>query len=152
MSDIGLTLFENGSIDVLVQNNDLAVDDGLKTAVLISLFTDRRVDSDDLPPEESSLRGWWADQFPDVPGDLIGSRLWLLKREKRTVETLNRAVEYSIEALNWMVEDGVADSLDVSADYDDNGALMLTITIMKPKDKDATTFRFKPKWNAEQGS
>lgn len=70
---------------------DLQGDDGLMTAVIISLFTDARAHDDDPLPDErvgvsSDRRGWWGDCLPDAQGEQtlesIGSRLWLLWREK----------------------------------------------------------------------
>jgi phage gp46-like protein len=139
---------EGISIDALIESNDLATDDGLRTGVLISLFTDRRVTADELPFGEQSLRGWWGDLFPDQDGDQIGSRLWLLAREKRSVETTNRAVEYSEEALQWMIDDGLAESVTVDAAYDGNGFMILTVLIQKPVGTELK-YRFKLKWNAE---
>jgi phage gp46-like protein len=135
-------------VDALVSKNDLVTENGLQTSVIISLFTDRRVTEDDLPPEETSFRGWWGDLFQDEPGDLIGSRLWLLAREKRSVETLNRAVEYSEEALQWMVEDGVAESVSADAIYDQNGFMILSISIVKSGATNLS-YRFRLKWDAE---
>lgn len=145
--DIGLFIQLDNTVDVEVDSEDLKVDEGLKTAVLVSLFSDRQVDADELPEEDTSRRGWWADLFPEFPNDRIGSRLWLLKREKRVLETLNRAEEYAVEALQWMIEDGVADSVDASASWDSSGALLLLILIRKPKD--TLNFRFKLKWGVE---
>lgn len=145
--DIGLFLDANLEADLKNQGNDLATDDGLRTACIISLFTDRRADDDELPPEAESRRGWWGDLFPQVPGDKIGSRLWLLEREKRTVETLARAEEYCIEALTWLVDDGVAATVDADVVYDSNGAMVMRIDITRPSGKG--TFRFDSKWNFE---
>lgn len=142
--DIGLFVQADSAIDLVVQANDLLVDGGLSTSVILSLFTDRQVDLDEIPFGETSRRGWWGDLFTDLPGDLIGSRLWLLKREKRTVETLSRAEEYALEALQWMLDDGVADLIEPTASYDLNGALQLQILITKPKE--TLNFRFKTKW------
>lgn len=147
--DIGLFIQGDSvkTVDLVVDANDLKTDDGLQTAVIVSLFTDARADEDEIPAEDRSARGWWGDLFPEVAGDRIGSKLWLLKREKRTVETLNRAEEYASEALQWMIDDGVAESLDVTASWDPNGAMQLQILITKPKD--TLNFRFKLKWGVE---
>lgn len=146
--DIGLFLQDDDTFDVEVASSDLSTDEGMQTAVIMSLFTDRQVETDDLPIEETSVRGWWGDLFPEVPGDKIGSRLWLLKREKRTVETLNRAEEYALEALQWMIDDGVADSVEASASWDSTtGALLIQIMITKPKE--TLNFKFKTKWSTE---
>ena len=48
-------------------------------------------------------------------GDHIGSRLWLLSREKQLAGVLERARHYAEEALTWLVEDGVATAVQVTA-------------------------------------
>jgi len=113
-------------IDRTTQEGDLVrpdglefeTDQGLETAVIISLFTDRRAGQDDALPDarDKDRRGWWGDAYADTPGDLIGSRWWLLRRSKATQETINRAKSYAEEALAWMVEDGVAKSVEVTAE------------------------------------
>lgn len=146
--DIGLFIDEQDlTMDLAIENHDLATDTGLRTAVIISLFTDRRVDREDLPVGATSLGGWFGDAFPEVEGDQVGSRLWLLQREKRSVETLRRAEEYSEEALQWMIEDGVADSVTATASWDSKGFLVLEIEVQKPDD--ALNFRYNVQWNAE---
>lgn len=91
---------------------DLASDDGLETAVTISLFTDRRASEDELPDGESDRRGSWQDAIDD-DGDEIGSLLWLLDREKATAEVAVKAEHYVREALAWMTADGIAEAVDV---------------------------------------
>lgn len=105
--------------DFLFSENDLESEDGLFTAALISLFTDRRAYDDDVLPDPQSddRRGWWGDlASTEVDGDQIGSRLWLLERSKVLPEILTRAEEYAREALEWMVEDGIAAKVEVFAE------------------------------------
>ncbi|XZG71734.1 phage GP46 family protein [Chitinibacteraceae bacterium HSL-7] len=87
----------------------------LQRAVLISLFTWRRAQPGDVSAGESQ-QGWWGDRFARVAGDRIGSRLWLLQREKITMQTLLRAKEYAREALAWLVEDSLAERVDVAVE------------------------------------
>jgi phage gp46-like protein len=57
---------------------DVQSGDDLESAVLISLFTDRRAEASDVVPDGSNdRRGWWGDSGSLY---LIGSRLWLLRR------------------------------------------------------------------------
>lgn len=94
---------------------DLMQGDDLQTAVLISLFTNRRALPDDpLPPGSANRQGWWADAFADVP---IGSRLWLLYRSKRTQHVLDLAQQYAQESLQWLIDDGVCGSFDVRFEW-----------------------------------
>jgi phage gp46-like protein len=134
--------------DLSVESLDLVKDDGLKTAVILSLFIDRRAEDDDeLPDNTGDRRGWWADAYPDVVGDQYGSRLWLLSREKQVPSVLARAKEYAEEALSWMVEDGIAESVLVTAEWVRRGMLGLLVQITKP-DAAALEHRFEILWEA----
>lgn len=133
---------EIGECD-LAQAVDGGVDEGdeLGTAVLISLFTDRRVGEEELPVvggqtdvERSRARGgWWGDAYPDGDEeDAIGSRLWLLtERGKLLPDAPLRAQAYAIEALDWMIADGVARAVEAVATRNGEGRLDLVITITR---------------------
>jgi phage gp46-like protein len=145
MSDIGLFWSaEFGAADFEVENNDLATDAGLETAVLLSLFLDRR---------EGDERGWWGDAFATTPGDPVGSRLWTLARSKDTPAVLLAVPPIVKEALAWMVEDRVAASVEVTAESlplaPGRTTLLLTITIERPV-LGSATFRYDYNWAAQQ--
>lgn len=125
---------------------DLATDQGLTTAAILSLFTDRRAENDDKPPsgDPRDRRGWWADQFAVVTGDKYGSRLWLLDRAKSTNETKLRAIEYVREALAWMLEDRVVSKVDVEVEVTKT-ALLIGVGLQRPG-RDAVSFRFAHAW------
>lgn len=136
------------SSDWLLASPQLDTDDGLETAVIISLFSDRLAGRDDALPDNSShRRGWWGDSFADIDGDLIGSRLWLLSREKQLPATLQRAREYASEALRWLIEDGIARSVQVDAEFPHRGVLALAVTIKRAIDG-PVRFRFETFWGA----
>lgn len=134
--------------DLNMKNQDLEADDGVRTAVVISLFTDARIMTEEKPDEKSSLRGWWGDMFPDVERDKIGSRLWLLSRSKQTTETLNRAKEYCLEALKWLTDDGVAESVTVETEFVSRGVLGIKVGVKRPKSTVALSYAFN--WTFEE--
>lgn len=143
-----LFLKYNGEkIDIEIANNDIKTDDGLVTSVLISLFTDQQCEEEELPPGETSRRGWWGDMFPEIKGDKIGSKLWLLKREKQTDSTLKRAREYSEEALKWLIDLNIAQSVTVETSWISSGFLGIKVSIQQGQN--ALTFSFKLNWKAE---
>lgn len=109
----------------------LAEDDGLRTAVLLSLFLDRRAGAQDPLPDAGTpdRRGWVGDALAAVPGDRIGSRLWLLRREKQLPGVPPRAEIYAREALAWLLEDGIATAVDVAAAWQGRGVLALAVRI-----------------------
>lgn len=130
--DILLTLTEPGVFDLVTQGHDLAGDGSFGTAVLISLFTDARAQADELPPEWQDPRGWWADALlAENGGDAlgVGSKLWLLSREKQTEAVMARAEDYARQALQWLIDDGHAAAVDVRVDNPENGVLALGIEI-----------------------
>jgi phage gp46-like protein len=135
--------------DLAIEANDLVRDGGLETAVLLSLFTDRRAeDGDPLPAAATDRRGWWGDAVPVVAGDRIGSRLWLLARSKETPKALERVEEYAREALQWLLDDRVAERVDVTAEIPRPGMLGLTVQIFRPR-ADPVTYRFNHAWSAQ---
>lgn len=102
----------------------------LVTNILISLFTDRRaLDSDELPTGKGTdKRGWWADSFR---ARQIGSRLWLLSREKQMQSVLKKAEEYAKESLKWLVDDRLIKSFTVNAVNPSDRILRLDISIIQ---------------------
>lgn len=137
-----------GDADLTVVDSDVAADRGLRTSVLLSLFLDRRAEDDDVSPsgDPRDRRGSWTDQFEEIKGDRIGSRLWLLDRSVDTKETALRAEEYVREALAWMIEDRVVASIDVTITIPDR---VIEIGLQRPG-RDPVSFRFAHAWNHEQ--
>lgn len=150
MSDIALTFTDFGGGDLVLLGQDLARDDGLESAVLVSLFTDRRASVEQLRDgdNKSDLRGWWGDFAPPVEGDKTGSLLWLLSREKQTRETLARGQQYAKQALDWMVEDKVARAVAVQTEYARTGVMLIGVDIDRP-DGLRSTYRYDYEWAAQ---
>ena len=123
---------------------DLATDDGLTSAVLISIFSDRRANADDLPPGETDRRGWWGDVLTN--NDPIGSGLWLLQREKRSTEILVRAESYCRESLQWALDDGIATAVAAVAEWTESGWLSICVTLTLP-DQSNREFQFSVNGN-----
>lgn len=133
-------------IDGVSLSFDLATGDPLVRAVLMSLFTWARARPGDVLPADRKM-GWWGDTYPTVTGDRIGSRLWLLSREKLLPETMRRAREYAQEALAWLVTDGVAQRVEVTADRRGTDGLTLTCRIWR-RDGRPVDLRFENAWEA----
>lgn len=132
MTDIALTLDASGRLDINLSGMDLAQENGLRTAVVMSLLSDRLAHVDDeLPDGGTDRRGWWADTWPSVEGDRFGSRLWLLSREKDLAIVRDRAKTYAQEALAWLIEDGIASGISVEASTVRPGLLGLFIEITR---------------------
>ncbi len=100
--------------DVKINGSDLLREEGIETAVFMSLFTDRRAEVDDPLLNNGERKGWWGDAL-ETNGDKIGSRLWLLNN-KTTVETIQLAKYYIEEALQWLIDDRVVMKMEVNVE------------------------------------
>lgn len=118
----------------------------LVRAVVISLFTWRRAKPDDELPGSDRM-GCWIDSLPPVVGDRIGSRLWLLTRAKLLKDTPAKAREYAEEALVWMLEDGVATAVDVTAERQESATLAMGVVITRALDDSRLDIRFANVWS-----
>ena len=131
MTDAALVWLESGG-DIKVESGDLLSDDGLITAVILSLFVDARADVSQLPFGENGQRGYWADNEQDRHGSL----LWLLGREKVTDEIVARAQAYAKDALMWLCDDGIAGGLDVKASRQGIYAIGLKVQILQGNNRE----------------
>lgn len=146
MTDIALTKDADGRLDISLEGADVAQDTGLRTAVIMSLLSDRLANvGDELPGGGTDRRGWWADAWSSVDGDRFGSRLWLLAREKDLAIVRNKAETYAREALTWLIEDGVASAVSVEASTVRSGLLGLFIEIER-RDGGAESLQLEYVW------
>lgn len=137
----------SGDIKVAASGADL--DDRLQEAVLISLFTWRQADPSD-PLDDDDRKGWWGDSFPAVPGDRIGSRLWLLARRKITPATLADAKLYTEEALAWLVADERVSAVAVSVERLAIEGIAIAVDITK-RDGATSNLEFSFPWEVLNG-
>jgi len=129
--------------DIFVDQTDLTRDAGLRTAMLISLLTDRVADSTDvLPDNTGERRGWWADPT-------LGSKLWLLFRSSLTPDMPSRIESATKEALQWMLDEGVASEVIVNATIVDRNTITWEVSVIKPGNKDNENFKFFFNWENE---
>ena len=149
MTDIALAWSpDRFAADLLLGAGSLVTDDGLRTAILISLFSDARAPEEAALPEDGAdRRGWWGDDFAAggsaagggnatgrnaIGQNAIGSGLWLLQRAKITPATLQRAREAAFEALGWLVRDGIASAVDVEVEAQ-GSRLAIGVTLDRPQ-------------------
>lgn len=137
MSDFGLTWDNDlGVMDLSVEDGDIVADEGLQTAVLLSIFTDRRGDPDS-ELLTTNLKGWWGDQFLADADDFHGSRIWQDGKDSAHLD----------EALQWMIDDGVCE--DFSAQISQNGTRGDYEIIIYRPESETIDFRFDRVWDGE---
>jgi phage gp46-like protein len=126
--DVKIIEDDEGVFDIdLDENGDLLIDEGFGTTLRLSIYGKRRATEAEVPVPEYR-GGWIGNLLSEIPGFEAGSKLWLLKQARLTPETASTAKSYIEEALEWLVEDGLAKSIEVSVDAS-NGTLEALITI-----------------------
>lgn len=133
MADVGL-IWQDGWADILLNesNTDLQTGKDLKTAILVSLFSDSRANPEELLLDEDP-RGWWSRD--------LGSLLWLLARQKATLQNLEKGIQYIKDALNWLIVQNIAKSIDVTGTIENRSKFNFIITIKKSND-----YRYQYLW------
>ncbi|MGX2947342.1 phage GP46 family protein [Frederiksenia canicola] len=131
MTDIALTWID-GNGDIAIEQTELVLDDSLTNAVIISLFTDLRVEGQ---------RGWWGESFSQP----IGSKLWRLNREKQLPGILDTAKQYAEEALQWLIDEKLVQDIVVTASNPETAFLLLSVAI-KLLDGSTEQREFKALW------
>lgn len=140
-------------IEISSATGDFRQATDLETAIKLSLFLNARArPGDRLPSGEtgfgSNLGGWWGEAYlPD--GGQFGSRLWTLKRSSLSQETRQKARDFSLEALRWMIDSGIATSTPVTVSIPERGVLGI---LVEPTRGDQVLARFEYLWEAISGS
>ena len=123
------------------------VDDALTRSVLICLFTDKRVETEDLPFQTDTNGGWWGDALPltsEAADDNYswGSRLWLLERAKIDAATPQDIDDMIREALTPLLNAGSIDDVTVAVSRSGDESVFFELTVFKHNGQ-SETFVFK---------
>jgi len=126
LADVRLEISEDGA-DLALENGDLALEQGLASSALVSLFSDARAPASVTLPEGGSRRGFWGESAEEG----FGSLLWLLDREKVTPTTIERMRAYAADSLQWLVDEGIADQVDVVAERGNTHQVNLLVQLRR---------------------
>jgi phage gp46-like protein len=124
--------------DEPLNRGGLASTRALETAVMLALFTDKRIDPSHplFFLADGDPRGWWGNAL-DVRADLgeaeLGSHLWLLARAPLTVNGFSAAQwarQFALEALAPLQGQGAVSRIDAQASVNEaNARLELTVQL-----------------------
>ena len=118
--------------------------DDLTALVLTHLFTWRRLDE---PDADGQRWGWWGDTYSES-GDSFGSRLSFLRRAKMTAETPEQVRHAAEEALQPLLDNGIADTVDVAATA---SGRTVTLSVVVRRGSEAISLRFADLWEVANG-
>lgn len=120
-------------IDIDKTRRDVAVERGLDTAALMSIFSQARVNRE---------RGYWGDFLAEFLNDVLGSRLWSFLRGRNSQDTREAIVSAIKDSLNWMVVDSVAQSVDARVESLDTNEVGFVVEVRNFSDETLTAFNF----------
>lgn len=114
--------------------NDLELDNGIHTSVLLSILTDL---------SEDGGAGWWGDTIEgeETP---IGSRAWLI--DKNGQGDRNKLKKYIEQSLSWMVSEGIAEKIAVQIESTQAQRMAYKVVITQPKGDDSA-FIYSVNWD-----
>lgn len=135
-------------------------DVALARAVIVALNSDRRAADDDVLPtgQDDDRRGCWADTDADAiwGGWPVGSRLWLMRRDKITDagaaqgSTIEKARRYIAEALQPFVDAKICTSFDIALERAGRDRIGGTITLFRGN-KTAVALTYQDLWSTFGG-
>lgn len=143
-----------GEADLQLVNGQPDLSQALETWIVVSLFSDRLAQPGDpvipAPDGTIDLRGCWGDTYlaADFPGYVgRGSRLWLLERSKSWPQLPQIARGYILEALQWMIDDGVASVIDAQCFFQNNDtSRLIAIVSVTHVSGQAFNYRYDDAW------
>lgn len=147
MSDIAIEYKSQiKEYDISILNGDLKECDDLDSAVIISLFTWARAAAGEVD-ENAPRFGWFGDKIDADSTDSTGSKLYLLKRKKITNQTIMDAREYIEQALQWMIEDGVATEIKAEVERNASDVNRADALVQIVRGDRSRTMKFNDLWS-----
>lgn len=147
MSDIAIEYKSQiKEYDISILNGDLKECDDLDSAVIISLFTWARASAGEVD-ENAPRFGWFGDKIDADSTDSTGSKLYLLKRKKITNQTIMDSREYIEQALQWMIEDGVATEIKAEVERNASDVNRADALVQIVRGDRSRTMKFNDLWS-----
>ena len=132
--DLALTRIDDIYDITFNADGDFETTEGLDTAILLSLLEERRANESEVSTPQKR-RGWIGNDLGDIAVYELGSKLWLLNQERLTTDTLNRAVDYARQSLQWMLDDNIATSINVTGEIEYPEGIKLFIVLSRENNK-----------------
>ena len=118
-NDFCLMCSPDGYYDLAIENGQFKQVYNFDTALLISIFGERRADASEVKlPQHRS--GWWGNLILFDDGFEMGSKIWILNQKRLTQDVLNMAVAYAYECTEWLIQDRHVKDIFVTGSFTDD--------------------------------
>ncbi len=108
------------------ETGDISTAKTLDTAIQMSIFNEVRASSAEVP-ESNKRRGWIGNL--STPGFEQGSKQWEFEQERLTGSVLAELSVVIKNGLQWLIDEGIAVSIQVGNARIINGAATIEITL-----------------------
>lgn len=111
--DVKIAKNDDGIYDIVetADGKDFESVEGFETAIGTSIFTDARESEGNVP--EAFRRGGWSGNILTLKDNFeLGSTLWSLI-SRMVQDTFDLASDKTRICLQWMLDDGIADTIEV---------------------------------------
>lgn len=112
----------------LDESGDILTRDFFDTALLVSLFAEKRALEFEVPTS-NFRRGWIGNESFDNDFE-IGSKIWQFEQSRITRDTINSINAAATDGLEWFITQGLVDNIIVDTVVED-GELVLNIGIFR---------------------
>jgi phage gp46-like protein len=117
---IDLALTNNNYFDIDFENGDFKYCYDLKTAIIMSIFCEKRADPLQVP-QVDQRRGDFTNQFNLVNGYEVGSLYWLYTSQNKIDEANKEDLQDTInESLQWLIDDNYLNDIECNVEITDN--------------------------------
>lgn len=127
--DVKILKDDDGIFDIPTGTDYESVD-GIETAIIATVFTEARADVGAVP-DSFDRRGWVGNLLTLSDDYELGSKLWTYSQAKLTTNTLNSISDLVKKSLNWLIEDGIADTIEVSSSVAGTRGVAISIDLYK---------------------
>lgn len=121
---------------------DIATTGSLESAVIISLFTDKRAPETWTRTEDK--RGWCLHDADDEYE--MGSLLWTLWYiPTQTTDDYTNLVKGMVEdSLRWLIDENIVQTIDVTVTMVTTDACQITINLIQPTESSQYSYMWSP--------
>jgi phage gp46-like protein len=116
--DVKLTDLGNGHYDLTFEKGKVATTSTGENIIYTSLFTNARASRDDVA-DPLKREGWIGSLYRN---NEKGSHVWLLFQSRNTIERRNLLRNYIENCLQWAIDAGIIEGVNVTVDSRERGA------------------------------
>lgn len=105
-------------------SGDITTAQNLDTQIFMSIYEERRASAEEVP-SGTGRRGWFGNEL--TAGFEQGSKVWLFEQSRVTGSMLAELGVVVSNSLQWMIDDGIAESIIVNKPRLRGGKIVIEI-------------------------